>query len=119
MGRKAVKAKNIALAAGSEARPEATPAVSPVVIPEAPKIEPPISDEYFKNYIYQHESNNNPGAINASSGACGLGQALPCSKMPCNLADYACQDNYFTSYMQKRYGSWANAYQFWISNKWW
>lgn len=72
-----------------------------------------------KAYIYQHESGNNPGAINASSGACGLGQALPCSKMPCSLDDYACQDNYFTQYMEQRYGTWDNAYNWWISHKWW
>lgn len=72
-----------------------------------------------KAYIYGHESGNNPGAINASSGACGLGQALPCSKMPCSLSDYVCQDQFFTSYMLSRYGSWENAQAFWIANHYW
>lgn len=66
-----------------------------------------------------HESGNNPGAINTSSGACGLGQALPCSKLPCTLSDYACQDRWFTGYMQSRYGTWENAQAFWIGHGWW
>lgn len=72
-----------------------------------------------KAFIYEHESGNNPGAVNQSSGACGLGQALPCSKMPCSLSDYACQDNFFTQYMLERYGTWENAVSFWLSHKWW
>ena len=72
-----------------------------------------------KLYIYMRESGNNPGAINASSGACGLGQALPCSKMPCSLTDYACQDNYFTGYALARYGSWSAARAFWDAHNWW
>lgn len=72
-----------------------------------------------KMFIYMHESGNNPGAINKSSGACGLGQALPCSKLPCSLSDYACQDSWFTNYMLQRYGSWENAKAFWQSHRWW
>lgn len=72
-----------------------------------------------KAFIYMKESGNNPGAINKSSGACGLGQALPCSKMPCSLSDYACQDQFFTSYMQSRYGTWENAVDFWNTHRWW
>lgn len=79
----------------------------------------PVPVSGAKAFIYQHESGNNPGAINASSGACGLGQALPCSKMPCSLSDYACQDNFFTQYMLSRYGTWENAVAFWQSHKWW
>jgi len=72
-----------------------------------------------KAFIYMKESSNNQYAINESSGACGLGQALPCSKMGCELSDYECQDNYFTDYMSRRYGSWANAVVFWEVNRWW
>ena len=72
-----------------------------------------------KMFIYLKESGNNPGAINKSSGACGLGQALPCSKMPCSLSDYACQDSFFTKYMEARYGTWGNAKAFWLEHKWW
>lgn len=72
-----------------------------------------------KAFIYQKESGNNPSATNKSSGACGLGQALPCSKMGCSLQDYACQDAFFTNYMLSRYGSWEKAKAFWLANHWW
>ena len=70
-------------------------------------------------FIYQHESGNDPYAVNQSSGACGLAQALPCSKMPCELGDYNCQDQWATNYMLERYGSWINAYNFWLEHNWW
>lgn len=93
-------------------KPQAAPA--PVAQQAAPA-----DDGSAKMFIYMRESGNNPGAINKSSGACGLGQALPCSKMPCSLSDYACQDNFFTGYMQNRYGTWENAKAFWLSHHWW
>lgn len=79
----------------------------------------PVPSGDAKAFIYSHESGNNPASINRSSGACGLGQALPCSKMPCSLQDYACQDNFFTGYMISRYGTWENARAFWIAHRWW
>lgn len=78
-----------------------------------------VPEDTAKAFIYSHESGNTPTAINASSGACGLGQALPCSKMPCSLSDYACQDTFFTNYMLNRYGSWAAAEAFWQIHHWW
>ena len=72
-----------------------------------------------KQFIYCHESRNNPSAINATSGSCGLGQALPCSKLTCSLTDYNCQDLFFTQYMRDRYTTWENAKQFWLINGWW
>lgn len=86
------------------------PVPQPIVEPEQPVIE--TTGDSAKLFIYNHESGNNPGAINKSSGACGLGQALPCSKMGCTLDDYGCQDAFFTSYMLARYGSWDNAEAF-------
>lgn len=87
--------------------------------PTAPIVSlvPVVSD--YKILIYNAESGNNPAAINRSSGACGLGQAEPCSKMPCSLSDYACQDAYFTNYMLSRYGSWAAAWAFHLLHGWW
>lgn len=70
-----------------------------------------------KAFIYQHESGNNPSAVN-SIGCRGLGQACPGSKLPCG-ADYACQDAWFTNYAMTRYGSWEAAYQFWLQHSWW
>lgn len=88
----------------------------PIVAPRPLYVAP---GDSFKAFIYNAESGNDPGAINATSGACGLGQALPCSKMPCSLSDYACQDAFFTNYMEGRYGTWAAAYSFWIGHRWW
>lgn len=79
----------------------------------------PISSNAAKAFIYSHESGNRTDAINAGSGACGLGQALPCSKMPCTLSDYICQDAFFTNYAMNRYGSWEGAVAFWQSHQWW
>lgn len=91
---------------------------TPTAYAEAPASYSMPADQ-AKAFIYSHESGNNPGAINEGSGACGLGQALPCSKLPCSLSDYACQDAWFTNYMLQRYGSWANAVSFWQANRWW
>jgi hypothetical protein len=66
-----------------------------------------------KAFIYFKESSNRTDNINPTSGACGLGQALPCSKLPCSFNDYDCQDEWFTEYMQERYGSWARAKAYW------
>lgn len=72
-------------------------------------------------YIFDHESGDSTSAINPSSGACGLGQAWPCSKMPCSLSvsDYSCQVAYFTQYADDRYGGWANAAAYWsVHHNW-
>lgn len=73
----------------------------------------------YKDFIYYKESGCRTNAINPNGGACGIGQALPCSKLPCSLSDYACQDSWFSNYAIKRYGSWENAYNFWTVNSWW
>jgi hypothetical protein len=67
-----------------------------------------------KEFIYFRESGNRTNAINPESGACGIGQALPCSKLPCSLDDYACQDEWFTNYMTGRYGTWTKAKAYWL-----
>lgn len=74
-------------------------------------------DNAYKQYIYQKESGCNPSAVN-SIGCRGIGQACPGSKLSCGV-DFACQDAYFTQYAVSRYGSWENAYNFWINNHWW
>jgi hypothetical protein len=61
------------------------------------------------------ESGCRPGAVNPSSGACGIPQALPCSKMPCTLQDPVCQLRWMDQYVAARYGSWDNAYGTWLS----
>lgn len=105
---------------------QAPPAPQPAPVAVKPKVVPKpvykapilsITEAQAKAFIYQKESGNNPNAVN-SIGCRGLGQACPGSKLPCG-ADYACQDAWFTGYMQQRYGSWTKAYQFWIKNHWW
>jgi len=61
------------------------------------------------------ESGCNPRAYNQSSGACGIPQSLPCSKMGCSLDDPVCQLRWMDSYVKSRYGTWDNAYATWLS----
>ncbi|MGC3001067.1 transglycosylase SLT domain-containing protein [Streptomyces sp. G35A] len=72
--------------------------------------------------IVQHESNWNVGATNASSGAYGLVQALPASKMASAGSDWktnpATQIEWGLDYMKDRYGSPCGAWDFWQSNGW-
>lgn len=102
---------------------EVKPAIitQPVVKVVTAPVRPPVAVDNTdaKMFIYMHESGNNPYAVNKSSGACGLAQALPCSKMACALGDYACQDAWATNYMLNRYGTWENAKAFWLAHSWW
>ena len=96
--------------------PRASTQVSkPITAPVATQ-----SDQWYKLYIYNHESGNNPARWN-TSGCLGLGQACPASKLlsVCPTMDYACEDAWFTRYAISRYGSWYNAYKFWLANHWW
>lgn len=77
------------------------------------------SDMGYVDYIVSRESGWNPNATNRSSGACGLVQALPCSKVPGNGYDPVDNLRWATGYATGRYGSWAGAYAFWTSNHWW
>ncbi|MFE6103475.1 transglycosylase SLT domain-containing protein [Streptomyces laurentii] len=75
----------------------------------------------FSN-IVNHESTWNYRAVNASSGAYGLVQALPGSKMVSAGADWqtnpATQIKWGLSYMNVKYGSPCGAWQFWTANRW-
>lgn len=72
--------------------------------------------------IVQHESGWNVSATNSSSGAYGLVQALPGSKMASAGSDWktnaATQIKWGLDYMNSRYGSPAQAWNFWQSNGW-
>ena len=76
-------------------------------------------DNFYSNYIYAKESTCDIGAVNKISGACGIGQALPCSKLTCSLYDYKCQNKWFNDYAKRRYGSWEKAYNWWVAHDWW
>lgn len=64
--------------------------------------------------LWNRESSWNPNAVNPKSGACGVPQSLPCSKMKSAGADY--RTNYQTqvrwglNYIKARYGSPSNAW---------
>ena len=77
------------------------------------------SDRQYVDYIVTRESGWNPNATNPTSGACGLVQALPCSKVPGSGYDPVDNLRWADGYATGRYGSWANAYAFWTSNHWW
>lgn len=51
------------------------------------------------------ESGINPYAINATSGACGIFQAWPCSKLGVPLSDVAGQARWGMKYIQDVYGT--------------
>lgn len=75
----------------------------------------------FSN-IVDHESSWNYRAVNASSGAYGLFQALPGSKMSSVASDWqtnpATQIKWGLNYMDSRYGSPCEAWSFWQANHW-
>ncbi|MFF4300286.1 transglycosylase SLT domain-containing protein [Streptomyces sp. NPDC001601] len=72
--------------------------------------------------IVSHESGWNPSATNSSSGAYGLVQALPGSKMASAGSDWktnpATQIKWGLDYMNSRYGSPTAAWSFWQANGW-
>ncbi|MFF3946005.1 transglycosylase SLT domain-containing protein [Streptomyces sp. NPDC001902] len=75
----------------------------------------------FSN-IVTHESGWNYTATNSSSGAYGLVQALPGSKMASAGADWrtnpGTQIRWGLKYMDSRYGSPCGAWSFWQANNW-
>ncbi|MBS2533414.1 hypothetical protein KGQ20_11590 [Catenulispora sp. NF23] len=77
--------------------------------------------ECFSNII-ERESGWNVHASNPSSGAYGLGQALPGSKMASAGSDWednpTTQIKWVLSYMDSRYGSPCGAWSFWQSHSW-
>ncbi len=90
----------------------------PIVVPKTAVAH---NDDYYLDWIAQHESSNNPYAIN-EIGACGLFQSLPCSKVlsKCgSLDNVACQQEWGLEYAISRYGSTEAAYNFWQANRWW
>jgi uncharacterized protein YabE (DUF348 family) len=71
----------------------------------------------YADYLVTRESGWNPNATNKSSGACGLAQALPCSKVPGNPYNPVDSLNWMNGYVN-RYGGWEGAYNFWLTNHW-
>lgn len=85
----------------------------------------PESDWKYVDFIINHEAGWN-GTLTynrAGSGAYGICQALPGSKMASAGADWRTnpltQLRWCNSYALSRYGSWYKAYAFWQANHWW
>lgn len=72
----------------------------------------------YADFMVQKESSWNPDALNPSSGACGLAQALPCTKIPGQWNDPVNALNWMNNYVNGRYGGWSEAHSFWLRNSW-
>lgn len=74
--------------------------------------------------LIQRESGCNPLAVNPSSGACGIPQSLPCSKMGAvnqdgtSAVDPVSQLIWMQNYVMARYGSWDGAIAWHDANNW-
>ena len=72
----------------------------------------------YVDSIVTRESGWNPNAVNKSSGACGLGQQLPCGKWAGAWNDPVAALVAMTGYVNARYGGWGGAVAFWNANHW-
>lgn len=61
--------------------------------------------------MWMRESGWNPRSVNRSSGACGIPQAYPCSKIPDKTM--AGQIKWGLDYIARRYGTPSNAWAYW------
>ena len=68
--------------------------------------------------LIMKESGCNVNAINKHSGACGIPQALPCSKLSSFRGDPVKEIIWIKNYVYKRYGSFNNALNFHFKNGW-
>ncbi len=82
-----------------------------------------VSDFKYVEFILNKESTWNHLAVNSSSGAYGLCQALPASKLATAGSDWKqspkTQMKWCNNYAIQRYGSWEKAHSFWVENSWW
>ena len=80
------------------------------------------SDLPFAIDIIYHESGCRVDARNSSSGAYGIPQALPGSKMASAGSDWqtnpVTQIRWMADYVTGRYGGWAQAVDFWYAHRW-
>jgi uncharacterized protein YabE (DUF348 family) len=81
------------------------------------------ADYPYVDYIMNKESRWRPGAVNSSSGAYGLCQAYPGTKMASAGADWrtnpVTQLRWCAGYAAGRYGGWQGAYNAWLVQSWW
>ena len=77
-----------------------------------------ITDISTAHILIMKESGCRPDAVNPSSGACGIGQQLPCGKWPHQWNDPVGAMIDMQNYVFARYGSWVNALNFHYANNW-
>lgn len=81
------------------------------------------TDYAAADYIISHESSWRLTATEPNSGAYGLCQSLPASKMETAGADWlnnpVTQLKWCSSYATSRYGGWWQAYDHWVNYRWW
>jgi hypothetical protein len=78
----------------------------------------PESEWWAVDSIVSRESSWNPNAVNPSSGACGLGQQLPCGKWAGAWNDPVAALKAQYGYVVARYGGYPQAVAFWNANHW-
>jgi hypothetical protein len=77
-----------------------------------------ITDTATAYTLIMRESGCRPDAVNPSSGACGIGQQLPCGKWPRQWNDAVGAMVDMQTYVFQRYGSWQNALAFHYRMNW-
>ena len=105
-----IGAKEVVRSSGGNVSAQARELMAAAGIPEA---------DFDHTYqLIQKESGWNSSARNRSSGACGLVQALPCSKLGPNWSDPVVALRWGNSYVNGRYGGWTGAYSHSKSRGW-
>lgn len=114
--RKAEKSRLASLVGASKVS-AASSAPAPSGGCQAWKLAAGIPNTHATNTLIDKESGCKWWAKNPSSGACGIPQAYPCSKLPCPLteAGAVCQLQWMKRYVESTYGSWENALAKWYS----
>lgn len=116
--------------AEEEAKAKQAAEAQSITVAQAPPIAQPSGDKStwmaqagipqnlwgYVDFIVTRESGWNPNARNPS-GACGLGQQLPCGKWAGAWNDPIAALQGMNSYVN-RYGGWAGAVSFWQSHNW-
>lgn len=120
-----IKVENERLAkekAEAEAKAKQAAEAAPVVAKPAPIVQPVVSgscrdwmiaagvtDLVNAAELIRRESGCNPTATNRGSGAFGIPQSLPASKIAHCGVDPVCQIQWMQNYVNARYGGWAQA----------
>lgn len=68
--------------------------------------------------LIMKESGCSVNSYNRSSGACGIPQALPCSKLGSARGNPVAEIRWMSNYVRSRYGGWQQALNFHYSHNW-